>query len=171
MPVKLSEDSDTKENQAVKSGNEFHLPYLSKVSVTWVLYILTVSSCRVRFVHHRRATLFHFNFTCSLRQSKKIESCQLLDFKQLFSWMKLQTAYHISRMVCSQAKVSDFYMVLRVKEDVDRLQVPVNHTLKERRGPWVILNKASVMYNNSMFDKLVPNLLMDVSKAIQYLSE
>lgn len=36
-------------------------------------------------------------------------------------------------MVRSQAKVSNLHMVLRVKEDVDRLQVPVNHALKERR--------------------------------------
>jgi len=36
-------------------------------------------------------------------------------------------------MVCSQAKVPDLDVVLRVKEDVDRLQVPVNHALKERR--------------------------------------
>lgn len=35
-------------------------------------------------------------------------------------------------MVRSQAKVSNLHMVLRVKEDVDRLQVPVNHALKER---------------------------------------
>lgn len=37
--------------------------------------------------------------------------------------------YHISRVVCSQAKVSDLHMVVGVEEDVDRLQVPVNHTL------------------------------------------
>lgn len=39
-------------------------------------------------------------------------------------------------MVCGQAKVSDLHMILRVKEDVDRLQVPVYHALKEREG-WI----------------------------------
>lgn len=46
------------------------------------------------------------------------------------SRVKLLTTYHISGMVCSQAKVSNLHTVLRVKEDVDRLQVPVNHALK-----------------------------------------
>lgn len=36
-------------------------------------------------------------------------------------------------MVCSQAKVSDLHVIIRVKEDVDRLQIPVNHALKERK--------------------------------------
>ncbi len=52
---------------------------------------------------------------------------------QPVSRVRLITTYHISRMVCSQAKVSNLHTVLRVKEDVDRLQVPVNHALKERR--------------------------------------
>ena len=38
-------------------------------------------------------------------------------------------AYHISRMVCGQAKVSNFHMVLRVQENVDRLEVSMNHPL------------------------------------------
>lgn len=40
-------------------------------------------------------------------------------------------AYHISRMVCGQAKVSNFHMVLRVQENVDRLEVSMNHPLLE----------------------------------------
>lgn len=49
-------------------------------------------------------------------------------------------------MVCSQAKVPNLHVVLRVKEDVDRLQVPVNHALKERRcaRSRVIENMASL---------------------------
>lgn len=43
-------------------------------------------------------------------------------------------AYHISRMVCGQAKVSNFHMVLRVQENVDRLEVSMNHPLLE--GWW-----------------------------------
>lgn len=41
--------------------------------------------------------------------------------------------YHISRVVCSQAKVSNLHVVLGVKEDVYRFQVPVNHALTEGR--------------------------------------
>lgn len=51
---------------------------------------------------------------------------------QPVSRLKLLTTHHIGRMVCSKAKVSDLHMVLRVKKDVDRLQVPVNHALRER---------------------------------------
>lgn len=36
-------------------------------------------------------------------------------------------------MICSQAEVANFHVVLWVEEDVDRLQVPVNHAL-ERTG-------------------------------------
>lgn len=37
--------------------------------------------------------------------------------------------YHISRVIRGQAEVSDLHMILRVQEDVDRLQVPVDHSL------------------------------------------
>ncbi len=47
--------------------------------------------------------------------------------------VKQLTTHHVRRMIRSQAKVSDLHMILRVKEDVDRLQVPVNHALKEKR--------------------------------------
>lgn len=52
---------------------------------------------------------------------------------QPVSKVKKLSTYHIGSMVRSQAKVSNLHMVLWVEEDVDRLQVPVNHALKERR--------------------------------------
>lgn len=38
--------------------------------------------------------------------------------------------YHISGVVRGQAEVSDLHVVVGVEEDVDGLQVSVNHTLK-----------------------------------------
>lgn len=61
------------------------------------------------------------------------KSYNLVDYHAKQRDTATHDAYHISGMVCSQAKVSDLHMVLRVKEDVDRFQVPVNHALKERR--------------------------------------
>ena len=45
-----------------------------------------------------------------------------------------QPSYHISSVVSGQAKVSYLHMVLGVQENVDGLQVPVDHALVERRG-------------------------------------
>lgn len=89
--------------------------------------------------------LFHFIFTCSLSNKKLVGLHHVYHFfganlKQkvnlpacLEAKQALRPSYHISRVVCSQAEVSDLHMVLRVQEDVDRFQVPVNHTLKHRR--------------------------------------
>lgn len=41
-------------------------------------------------------------------------------------------SYHISSVVCGQAKVSDLHMVLWVQENVDGLQVSMDHALVER---------------------------------------
>lgn len=38
--------------------------------------------------------------------------------------------YRASRMVSSQAKVSDLDMVMRVQENVDRLQISMDHSLR-----------------------------------------
>lgn len=55
-------------------------------------------------------------------------------FFLMSSWARIESADHIGRMICGQAEVTDFHMVLRIQEDVDRLQVPVNHALKETKN-------------------------------------
>lgn len=47
--------------------------------------------------------------------------------------------YHISRVIRGQAEVSDLHMILRVQEDVDRLQVPVDHSLSNTHYMSVII--------------------------------
>lgn len=34
-------------------------------------------------------------------------------------------------MVCRQTKITNFHMVIRIQKNVDRLQIPVNHSLLE----------------------------------------
>lgn len=82
----------------------------------------------------------------------------------------LSSPYHISRVVSSQAKISNFHMVLGVEEDIDRFQVPMNHSLL-----WNKKKKLINVVDDHICDIIcvnpVAHLLMDICEAVQYLSE
>lgn len=82
----------------------------------------------------------------------------------------LSSPYHISRVVSSQAKISNFHMVLGVEEDIDRFQVPMNHSLL-----WNNKKKKLINVGDHICDIICANpvahLLMDICEAVQYLSE
>lgn len=83
----------------------------------------------------------------------------------------LSSPYHISRVVSSQAKISNFHMVLGVEEDIDRFQVPMNHSLLWNKKKKKLINVVGDHICDIICANPVAHLLMDICEAVQYLSE
>lgn len=83
----------------------------------------------------------------------------------------LSSPYHISRVVSSQAKISNFHMVLGVEEDIDRFQVPMNHSLDCGIKKKKLINVVGNHICDIICVNPVAHLLMDICEAVQYLSE
>lgn len=113
-----------------------HLQFTRSLKHTWRV---TLTWCKLRVPIRKQYALMNKPETLKMDSTVWTCTCSALTetiktavYDLIVSTRDKHMQYHIRWVIRGQAEVSDLHVILRVQEDVDRLQVSVDHSLWNR---------------------------------------